>query len=132
MQIGERLVDLLVEALDSDVVVSALRCVNGGRQRESVGQLERGSRSHCGGSSCQIHVDLDRLDPQADEHRIDGASAGSSGGLERPDQDLCVIDRGDESPGSWFQGSPYPFDSLTMMGIIPVEEGDEDVRVEDD
>jgi hypothetical protein len=76
--------DLLIETLESYVIVAALLRVNGRSDRIRVRQLEL--RSHSDGSRTlrERHVHLDRLDAEAHEHRVDGLGPAGPAAASAP------------------------------------------------
>ena len=132
MQVGERFAHLLVEGLEADILVSTPLGVNGRRDRERVGQLQSRSRTNRRRSSREIHVHLDRLDPEPDEHPVHGLSALRTRCLEGANEYFRVVDGGDEPARFRLERPPDSLDGIGVVGVVPGEERNQDVGVEDD
>src|SRR5579884_961310 len=78
MERRERSQDLRVEALETDVVMPAPFRVNCGSQGVGVGKLETSTNPDRGCASCESQIDLNRLDAEAGEHRVDSLGAGAA------------------------------------------------------
>lgn len=111
--------------------MAELLCVNGGGERVCVGQLQVRSHTYCGGAAGEREVDRDRLDAEANEHRVDALGPRRACVAERSDQDFAVVDGRDQQLRPGLERVAHPLDGLGVVGVLAAEVGDEDVCIED-
>ncbi len=116
--------DSFVEACDLDILDSARLGVDCGGERIGIRQREIHLRAYRGRAPGKRHIHRDRLDAEPDEHL---SHVALFAGAKRPDQDLRVFDRAEQSPRPRSEGLPHPLDGAIVMNVARTQQGDQDI-----